>query len=117
MVHATFYTVGNHKQEFLGAGRTGWTPDLAKARIYQKPGGARNRVTSLASGGDIPNLVELHVTEVVTISEKERVEKSRNRKARHQDEQAAREAQYELDRAQRQMKEAQATIVKYGGRI
>ena len=69
-----------------GGLRGNWVDSLKKARIYSKPGPARAQVTFFANNYPkygVPELVELRVTEVVTLNEDVRVKKSMNRKPRH----------------------------------
>ena len=112
------YAVGDGNGKYLG--KHGWTSDLSQARIYAKPGGARNRVTYYATNDPqygILKLIELHVTRAVAKSETERVTKSQNRKERREASEGARNAKHQLEMAQRDMEDAQKRMAKYGGRI
>jgi hypothetical protein len=76
-----------------------WVDDLKKAKIYPKPGPARAQVTYWAENYPefgVPDLVELHVNEVVVINEDMRVEKSiKDKVLKHE--------RLELDRKQREI--------------
>ena len=97
---------------FGGCGET-WVDSLNKARIYPKPGPARSQVTFFANNYPkfgVPDLVELHVTEVVVLAERERVKKSQDRKAKEEAADAERHAQWEKEQAQIKLNEAQTTL-------
>lgn len=124
----TLYAVRNSEGKYLrtrgvdshfcSKGGELWVDSLTKAKIYTKPGPARARVTFFANAFPqygIPELVELHVTEVVAIQETDRVQKSQkdknNRLARYEKwadeckrkaaEKKLEEAKAELDRLDR----------------
>lgn len=118
----TLYAVQNRDGEYFrakgfgGCGDT-WVSDLKKARIYPRPGPARAQVTFFASNYPqfgVPKLVALNVTEVVTVDETSRVQKSQDRKAKQEAERAKRHAEWERDRAQKQLEEAQRTLARLG---
>jgi hypothetical protein len=116
------YAVRNKDGEFFrakgfgGHGET-WVDSLKKARIYSKPGPARAQVTFFANRWPeygVPELVELRVTEVVTLNEDVRVKKSMNRKEREKAECARRHAEWERDQAEKKLQEAKETLRKLG---
>lgn len=112
------YAVRNRDGKYFhakGYGHCGatWVDDIKKARIYPRPGPARSRVTFFVTNYPsfgMPELVELHVTRVVALDEASRVQKSLQKMRTAEARREARQAKYDLERAERKMAEAQAEI-------
>lgn len=95
-----------------------WEKDLAKARIYLRPGPARNRITLYSNefpSEPVPELVELEVTVARAIDDTARVVEARRRRELRIEGQKRAEARRKLAYAQRQLDEAQATIDRIKG--
>jgi hypothetical protein len=92
-----------------------WATELKDARIYPRIGSARRIVTDFANSGafeHIPEIIGLEVTNLVVFMEDDRVKKSQEKKAKKEAKYRRRDAAYELERAQRQMAEAQEVIAR-----
>jgi hypothetical protein len=101
-----------HAKGYGGCGSS-WVDSLSKARIWPKSGPARAQVTFFATHYPkfgVPELVELHVTKVVAVDESERVRKSQQMGAERDARRAVREAQWKLERTQKQKKNADAEV-------
>ena len=108
------YAVRSGDGKYLCKGN-GWVDGLERARLYVKPGPARALVTLLATkfpNSVFPELVELHVTDVVVLDEKERLVKAQLRKAVREARWAAREAEWARKQALRKLEDAKAEVAR-----
>ena len=89
-INLTFYIVMNAEGLFFrakgygGYGET-WVADVTKAKVYQKIGQARSRVSFFANtypGYGVPSILELAVTGTKVLDESIRVAKAAKAKAR-----------------------------------
>ena len=112
------YAVRNSSGQFFrakgysGSGAT-WVDDINKAKIYGGTGGARSVITWFANhfpDYPTPELIKLTVTEMEVMDETARIKKAQERKLKAEKEREARIAKYELERAQRNLDEAQARL-------
>lgn len=90
-----------------------WVDDIKKARVYQKPGGARGVVTWFANNWPtfgIPDLVELHVTKEVLLDETNRVLKSKAKIARDEAKRKYNSLKYQIENNFKKAEEAQAEL-------
>lgn len=117
------YAVRNHEGKWLrargiyGSGET-WVDNLQDAKIYAKLGQARSRVTYFANSSrrlPAPTIVELEVSSTRVLDEADRIAKAQRKKELEREQARARQAQYELEAAQRALREAQDRINKLGG--
>jgi hypothetical protein len=118
----TLYAVRNRDGKFFrakgfgGSGDT-WVDEIGKAKIYPRIGQARSRVTYFANNYPqfgIPELVELHVTEIVAVQETNRVQKAQDRKIKKEAESKKRHAEWQRQEAERQIADAQRTLARLG---
>lgn len=122
-----FYAIRNNKGQYFKArkyGKDDWTDKIEEARTYVKPGPARALITHfassvelngktasrIASSGDIMELVELRVTEIVAFKEVSRVRASLSKKEKAEYEQRKYEVQQLRRSAEIKLQEAQDTI-------
>lgn len=114
------YAVRNSKGQYFKAkgysgGGASWVDDINKARIYGKTGGARGTITWFATNHPsypTPDLIKLTVTGLEVMDEKERIQKTLDKKIKAEIERDKRNASYELKDAQRKLDEAQARLNK-----
>lgn len=108
------YAVRSGDGKYLCKGN-GWVDGLERARLYVKPGPARALVTLLATkfpNSVFPELVELRVTDVVVLDEKERLAKAQLRKAARDARWAARDAEWRREQAVKKLAEAKAEVAR-----
>jgi len=102
------YAVRSGDGKYLCKGN-GWVDGLERARLWRcAPGPVRALVTLLATkfpNSVFPELVELRVTDVVVLDEKERLVNAQLRKA-------AREAEWARKQALRRLEDAKAEVAR-----
>ena len=114
-VELSVYVVRNKDGQFFRAKGYGgygdtWVDEISKCKIYPKIGSARRMVTWFANHFpkyDIPDLVELKISEGFVLDEADRVQKS-------QDKKKVDELNREIWKAERKLKEAEREIEKVG---
>lgn len=90
-----------------------WVDNIKKARVYQKPNGARGVVTWFANNWPaygIPDLIELHVTKEVLLDETDRVLKSKIKKARDKARRKYNHLKYQIETNFKKAEESQAEL-------
>jgi len=115
-----FYAVRNQDGQWFRAKGYGgygssWTDDPKRARIYQKIGQARSRVTFWANNYPdygVPDLVRFTVSGAEVIDESDRVKKAKEKKEKWQANQELRYRKHQLKTAQQKLAAAQAEIEK-----
>lgn len=114
-----FYAIRNKEGQYYNPkGRRSfkreiWLDSLKKAKIYFSPGPARSQITFLASKWpqfEVPELVELHVWDVLAIKEEERVRKSQNQKTKQVALRVKKDAEEAKKQAERQLEEVLKTL-------
>lgn len=90
--------------------RAGWVDRLQDAKLWTKPGPAKAKVTVLAGEGDVPELVELVVTEFRVINQDQRVAAARAKKEREEAAQEAQCRQQDLERARTELRRAEERV-------
>ncbi len=117
----TLYAVRNRDGKWFrskgygGYGDT-WTPDLDKAKLYSKIAQARGRVTFFATGWPqhgTPDLVEFMAIESRVMPEAERVKAVSTKKAEREAARKVREKKAEVERAVRDLEDAERRIAKW----
>lgn len=88
----------------------GWVSKLEDAKLWTKPGPAKAKVTVLAGEGDVPELVELVVTEFRVVNQDQRVAAARAKREREEAVQEAHRRQQELERAQAELRRAEERV-------
>lgn len=119
-VDLVLYAVRNSSGQFFrskgygGYGET-WVSDINKAKIYTKIGQARSRVTWFANNFKeypAPDLIKLTVGKIEVVDEGDRVKKAMDKKVREKASHEASQAKWQLERAEKEFKEAQARLNK-----
>lgn len=116
-----FYVVMNSEGKFFrrkgygGYGKT-WTDTIATARVYAKIGPARATVSFFAnhySSYPAPSIVKLGINSVEILDETKRVEKQKAKKKKDKEERELNQKKWELERAERDYKDAQDRLKRY----
>lgn len=111
----SFYAVRNEQGKYFrstgycGYGDT-WVDSLNKAKIYSRIGPARGQVTYFANAYpeyEIPEIVELQVTNAIAIKETARVKKAQENKAKADAKYTKYIAEYTRRNAEKQIADAQ----------
>jgi hypothetical protein len=112
-----FYLVQNHEGLFFrakGYGGSGnsWVKEPEKARTYSRIGPARSCVTFFSASEKYPApvIVKLSIGQVEYIDEKERLQKIKEKNKKQQKRQDAAYKKWQLEMAEREIKEAEEKI-------
>lgn len=117
-IELNFYIIRNKEGKYFrrkGYGGYGdnWVTDVLKARVYSKIGPARGVVGFYANNYPsygVPDLLHFKVSDFTVIDETARVTKAKERKEKSKTAQKIREKEWEIQHAQQQLEEAQATL-------
>jgi predicted RNase H-like nuclease (RuvC/YqgF family) len=120
---AAFYAIRNSDGQYFrakgyGGGGATWVDTIEKAKVYQRIGPARARVTYFANNFPnypTPELVKFIATRVEVLDETERVEKAKEKKKRETEQREVRQKKWQLKRAQQELEEAQARYDRLHG--
>ena len=91
-------------------GRSGWVDKLEDAKLWTRAAPAKGKVTALSTGDDVPELVELVVTEFRVVKQSERVAAAQAKKARDNAERDELARQQEFARATAELLRAQERV-------